>query len=263
MSHYYKGLSAQSNISKSHYYGSGMLAHSMMDKVIQAGSCRLVKGMIFANIFLVMLVAMIDVTTQDMSYEVWYISVVFMVLLGFVYLVTLLKGRWNAKKKRIENSRLISISMLLLMASGILAFYQNVFVGIVGVQAYTESLGIACLIVLANILPNALGIKEKVSYQYHDISFHHKVRHISRCIRNMSFCIAVGVVIWRMVMGWMRGNMQVASTVEWVALLKYLLDTLLIALVILGCGVGIQREMKRGLKICTNQEKMNKFGNIK
>ena len=93
MLRYSKGLSAPSRIPQSHDYASKMLVYRVIDKMIQATSNRLVKGMIFANVFLVILIAWIDITTKDMSYEVWYFSFVFMVLLGMVYLVTILKGR--------------------------------------------------------------------------------------------------------------------------------------------------------------------------
>jgi hypothetical protein len=41
------------------------------------------------------------------------------------------------------------------------------------------------------------------------------------------------------------------------------LDTLLLALVVIGCAIGIQRELKKGLKIYRKAENMNKFGDIK
>ena len=263
MLRYYKGLTAQSHISKSHEYGANMLVHSVIDKLIQAGSSRLVKVLIFANVFIVILVALIDMTTHDMSYEVWYISLVFMVLFGIVYLVTILKGRWNTQKKCIENSRLITISMLLLMASGILAFYQNVFIGIVGLQAYAESLAIAGIIVLATILPYVLGIKDKISSRCQDISFLHKVRHISKWVGRASYGIAVGVVIARMVMSWTRGEMSNSTLAEWITWVKCLLDTLLLALVVMSCAIDVQRELKKGLKSFNRKEKENKFGSIK
>lgn len=263
MLRYHKGLTAQSHISKSHDYGSDMLVHSVIDKMIQAGSSRLVKGMIFANVFLVILIALIDISTHDMSYEVWYLSLVFMILLGIVYLVTILKGRWNTQKKRIENSRLITISLLLLIASGILAFYQNVFIGIVGLQAYAESFAIAGILVLATILPYVLGIKDQVSSQCQDISFWHKVRYISKWVGRTSYGIALGVVICRIVIRWTRGDMSTSTLAEGITWIKYLLDTLLLALVVIGCAIGIQRELKKGLKICRKAENMNKFGDIK
>lgn len=263
MLRYSKGLSAPSRIPQNHDYASNMLVYRVIDKMIQATSNRLVKGMIFANVFLVILIAWIDITTKDMSYEVWYLSLVFMVLLGMVYLVTILKGRWNSQKKRIQNSRLITISMLLLITSGILAFYQNVFIGIVGLQAYTESLAIAGIFVMATILPYVLGIKDKISSQCQDISFLHKVRHISKWVGRASYGIAIGVVICRMVVCWTRGDMLVSTLAEWITLVKYLLDTLLLALVVLGCAIGIQRELKKGLKMFCQQEKRNKFGDIK
>ena len=57
--------------------------------------------------------------------------------------------------------------------------------------------------------------------------------------------------------------MLVPTLAEWITLVKYLLDTLLLALVVLGCAIGIQRELKKGLKMFCQQEKRNKFGDIK
>jgi hypothetical protein len=158
---------------------------------------------------------------------------------------------------------LITISLLLLIASGILAFYQNVFIGIVGLQAYAESFAIAGIFVLATILPYVLGIKDQVSSQCQDISYWHKVRYISKWVGRTSYGIALGVVICRIVICWTRGDISTSTLAEGITWIKYLLDTLLLALVVIGCAIGIQRELKKGLKICRKAENMNKFGDIK
>jgi hypothetical protein len=70
-------------------------------------------------------------------------------------------------------------------------------------------------------------------------------------------------VICRIVIRWTRGDISTSTLAEGITWIKYLLDTLLLALVVIGCAIGIQRELKKGLKICRKAENMNKFGDIK
>lgn len=237
--------------------------HRMIDTIIQSSSCRLVKGMLYANISIVLLVSFIDLHTRNMTYEVWYISVVFVTMLIVSYLVTIYNGRWHDRKRRMENTRVISVTMLLLIVSGSLSFYKNVFLGMVGVQAYLEFVGITVLMILVTSLPKMVGIKEEIFRRSQNVLLPDKVRHISQLIGKMSYCMAVGIIVIRVILYMVQGKMVFESVADWISCFQYMVNSLLFALVILICAIGIQRELKKGLKIYSNKEKEHKFGCVK
>ena len=65
MSHRYTGLSAQQVEAQRQKYGANVITPPspprLMDKVSQATTCWLVKGMLIANIFLIVLILIIDI----------------------------------------------------------------------------------------------------------------------------------------------------------------------------------------------------------
>lgn len=169
MSHRYTGLSAQQVEAQRQKYGANVITPPspprLMDKVSQATTCWLVKGMLIANIFLIVLILIIDIVITNMPYSVWYISLVFIVLLGLVFFITMINGRWNATKQRMEIDPLISILMIALAFSGIVAFYQSVFGGEEGIQPYLEPLGIALAILLATSITYVLERKNEKTFR--------------------------------------------------------------------------------------------------
>lgn len=93
-----------------------------------------------------------------MSHRVCVLLLLFVALCCYVFLITWISGHWNEQKQRMQLSPILSILVVILLFSCVIAFLQNVFGGVPGWNAYIFPLCIATTTLIMAII---IGILER------------------------------------------------------------------------------------------------------
>jgi len=116
---------------------------------------RLIAGATLAG---VVVIPILRLMMSDLPMAVWSIEGVLLVALVFVYLVTLVNGKWDEKNHRLQVDPLVTLMMISVVIAGLIAFCQDVLSDD-GVMTYATYVVIAVLVLLSVLITSIIEKK--------------------------------------------------------------------------------------------------------
>ena len=140
------------------YYCNRATKCSLHERLQQVATCTMMRGMILLNVVLLLLILILDIVLMDMSQRVCLFLLLFVALCIYVFLITWISGHWNEQKQRMQLSPILSVLIVILLFSCVLAFLQHMFAEVSVLSAYIFPLCIATTTLIMAII---IGILER------------------------------------------------------------------------------------------------------
>lgn len=142
-------------------YNNNSTKFTLQERLQQVTTCSMVRGIVVVNIGIVFLIPILDMILVNMSHNIGFLSLIFIGLCVYVFVITWMCGHWNEQKKRMQLSPIISMMIVALSVSCLIAFYQDFYEGIDGWEPYLLSMVFAVLVLLIALLIRILEYKYK------------------------------------------------------------------------------------------------------
>jgi hypothetical protein len=94
----------------------------------------------------------------DMSHRVSWLLLLSIALCAYVFVIVWVSGHWNEQKQRMQLSPILSILVVILLFSCVIAFLQHVFGGVPGWSAYVFPL---CIATTTMVMAIIIGVLER------------------------------------------------------------------------------------------------------
>ena len=140
------------------YYYNRATKSSLYERLQQVATCTMMRGMILLNVVLLLLILILDIVLMDMSQRVCLLLLLFVALCIYVFLITWISGHWNEQKQRMQLSPILSVLIVILLFSCVLAFLQHMFAEVSVWSAYIYPLCIATTTLVMAII---IGVLER------------------------------------------------------------------------------------------------------
>lgn len=131
---------------------------SLQEKMQQVVTCKMMRGMILLSVLLLLLIPILDMILLDMSHRVSWLLLLSIALCAYVFVIVWVSGHWNEQKQRMQLSPILSILILLLTVSCMIAFVQHMFGGVPGWSAYVFPL---CIATTTMVMAIIIGVLER------------------------------------------------------------------------------------------------------
>ena len=131
---------------------------SLQEKMQQVVTCKMMRGMILLSVLLLLLIPILDMVLLDMSHRVSWLLLLSIALCAYVFVIVWVSGHWNEQKQRMQLSPILSILILLLTVSCVIAFVQHMFGGVPGWSAYVFPL---CIATTTMVMAIIIGVLER------------------------------------------------------------------------------------------------------
>ena len=131
---------------------------SLQERLQQVATCTMMRVVVLLNLVLLLLILVVDMVLLDMSHRVCVLLLLFVALCCYVFLITWISGHWNEQKQRMQLSPILSILVVILLFSCVIAFWQHVYGGVPGWSAYIFPL---CIATTTMIMAIIIGILER------------------------------------------------------------------------------------------------------
>ena len=131
---------------------------SLQEKMQQVVTCKMMRGMILLSVLLLLLIPILDMILLDLSHRVSWLLLLSIALCAYVFVIVWVSGHWNEQKQRMQLSPILSVLIVILLFSCVIAFLQNVFGGVPGWNAYIFPL---CIATTTMVMAIIIGILER------------------------------------------------------------------------------------------------------
>ena len=131
---------------------------SLQEKMQQVVTCKMMRGMILLSVLLLLLIPILDMILLDMSHRVSWLLLLSIALCAYVFVIVWVSGHWNEQKQRMQLSPILSILIVLLIVSCMIAFVQHMFGGMPGWSAYVFPL---CIATTTMVMAIIIGVLER------------------------------------------------------------------------------------------------------
>ena len=131
---------------------------SLQEKMQQVVTCKMMRGMILLSVLLLLLIPILDMILLDMSHRVSWLLLLCIGLCAYVFVIVWVSGHWNEQKQRMQLSPILSILVVILLFSCVIAFLQHMFGGVPGWSAYVFPL---CIATTTMVMAIIIGVLER------------------------------------------------------------------------------------------------------
>ena len=107
------------------YYCQRAVKCSLQERLQQVATCTMMRVVVLLNLALLLLILVLDMVLLDMSHRVCVLLLLFVALCCYVFLITWISGHWNEQKQRMQLSPILSILVVILLFSCVIAFLQH------------------------------------------------------------------------------------------------------------------------------------------
>ena len=140
------------------YYCQRAAKCSLQERLQQVATCTMMRVVVLLNLVLLLLILVLDMVLLDMSHRVCVLLLLFVALCCYVFLITWISGHWNEQKQRMQLSPILSVLIVILLFSCVLAFLQHMFAEVSVLSAYIFPLCIATTTLIMAII---IGVLER------------------------------------------------------------------------------------------------------
>ena len=140
------------------YYCQRAAKCSLQERLQQVATCTMMRVVVLLNLVLLLLILVLDMVLLDMSHRVSWLLLLSIALCAYVVVIVWVSGHWNEQKQRMQLSPILSVLIVILLFSCVLAFLQHMFAEVSVLSAYIFPLCIATTTLIMAII---IGVLER------------------------------------------------------------------------------------------------------
>ena len=140
------------------YYCQRAAKCSLQERLQQVATCTMMRVVVLLNLVLLLLILVLDMVLLDMSHRVSWLLLLSIALCAYVFVIVWVSGHWNEQKQRMQLSPILSVLIVILLFSCVLAFLQHMFAEVSVLSAYIFPLCIATTTLIMAII---IGVLER------------------------------------------------------------------------------------------------------
>ena len=131
---------------------------SLQERLQQVATCTMMRVVVLLNLVLLLLILVLDMVLLDMSHRVSWLLLLSIALCAYVFVIVWVSGHWNEQKQRMQLSPILSVLIVILLFSCVLAFLQHMYAEVSVLSAYIFPLCIATTTLIMAII---IGVLER------------------------------------------------------------------------------------------------------